>query len=155
MPDMLVRLYDLERYPDEKESLHQEGIEIKSVMAPNLTLVRGWIQEHFSLSWADEATNAILSLPSKCFIAVRGGNILGFACYDATARAFFGPTGVDPAERGKGIGRALLMHTLRAMYGEGYIYAIIGGAGPTDFYAACCGAVPIDGSEPGWYRNLM
>ena len=155
MPDMLVKLYDLNRYDDGTCALKKDNIVIKSVMSPNLTVVRDWIQAHFSLGWADEATNAILTLPSKCFIAVRDTQILGFACYDATARAFFGPTGVDEAERGRGIGKALLMHTLKAMYAQGYIYGIIGAAGPTDFYKKCCGAVAIEDSSPGWYRNLL
>lgn len=155
MSDMLVKLYDLHQYDDGLAALEKEGVTIKSVMAPNLTPVRDWITQHFSLGWADEATNAILSTPSRCFVAVRGTQILGFACYDATARAFFGPTGVDENERGKGIGKALLMHTLRAMYGEGYVYAVIGGVGPDKFYSACCGATMIEGSSPGWYRNLL
>lgn len=155
MSDMLVKLYNLRDYPDGEEILRREGIEIKSVMAPNLTPVREWITHHFSLSWADEATNAILTIPSKCFIAVRGSQILGFACYDATARGYFGPTGVDADERGKGIGKALLMHTLNAMYGDGYVYGVIGGAGPTDFYASCCGATVIPDSDPGFYRNML
>ena len=155
MPDMLVRLYDLDQYDDGMEKIKAQGIVIKSVMAPNLTEVREWIKTHFSLGWADEASNAILSIPSRCFVAVQESQILGFACYDATARAFFGPTGVDENQRGKGIGKALLMHTLKAMYGEGYIYAIIGGVGPDKFYAACCGATMIEGSSPGWYRNIL
>ena len=38
---------------------------------------------------------------------------------------------------------------------EGYIYAIIGGVGPDKFYASCCGATTIEGSSPGWYRNIL
>ena len=40
MSDMLVKLYNLRDYPDGEEILRREGIEIKSVMAPNLTPVR-------------------------------------------------------------------------------------------------------------------
>ena len=58
-------------------------------------------------------------------------------------RGFFGPTGVDPAYRGKGIGKALLLKCLEAMRNEGYGYAVIGGAGPVNFYEKCCGATVI------------
>ena len=53
--------------------------------------------------------------------------MLGFACYDTTHKNFFGPTGVDAAKRGQGIGTALLLATLHAMREAGYMYAIIGG----------------------------
>ena len=63
------------------------------------------------------------------WIATRGEALLGFACHDATAKGFFGPTAVAEAERGKGIGEALLFATLRGMREAGYAYAIIGGVG--------------------------
>ena len=124
-------------------------------MAANLTGIREWISSHFHTAWADEATKAILASPSSCFLAVRNDKILGFACYDATAKGFFGPTGVDPSERGKGIGRVLLLYTLHQMALDGYAYAIIGGVGPAQFYTKNCGATLIDGSTPGYYRNLL
>jgi hypothetical protein len=54
-----------------------------------------------------------------------------------------------------GIGTALLLLTLDAMAAEGYAYAIIGAAGPADFYARAVGAVPIAGSTPVIYPNLL
>ena len=98
--------------------------------------------------------------PKGVFIAVRKepkqkAEVLGFACYDATVKGFFGPTGVAKAERGKGIGVALLLATLHGMKDEGYGYGVIGGAGPVDFYKKCCGAIPIEGSSPGVYRNMV
>lgn len=159
MPDMLVKLYTVDQYDNCGERIKQESIEILPAMAPNLTLIRDWITQHFqsefAKGWPDEATKAILASPSSCFLAVRSGKILGFACYDATAKGFFGPTGVDEAERGKGIGQALLMHTLSQMYSAGYAYAVIGGVGPAKFYERCCGAVLIEGSAPGYYKNLL
>ncbi len=38
---------------------------------------------------------------------------------------------------------------------EGYAYAIIGGAGPTEFYTKAVGAVAIEGSTPGIYRGVL
>ncbi len=68
---------------------------------------------------------------------------------------FFGPTRVLDSERGKGIGKALLLRSLRAMRDEGYVYAIIGGVGPAEFYEKCVGATLIEGSTPGIYRDLL
>ena len=81
--------------------------------------------------------------------------MLGFACYDSTTKGFFGPTGVDESERGRGIGKMLLMYTLYLMRLDGYGYAAIGGAGPKDFYAKATGAVVIEGSEPGVYKGML
>lgn len=81
--------------------------------------------------------------------------MLGFACYDATVKGFFGPTGVEKTERGKGIGAALLMLCLYAMKEEGYGYGIIGSAGPVDFYKKICGATVIEGSSPGVYKGML
>jgi len=41
------------------------------------------------------------------------------------------------------------------MAGMGYGYAIIGGVGPADFYTKVAGAVEIEGSSPGIYRDRL
>jgi len=42
-------------------------------------------------------------------IDLRQGKVIGFAAFEATMRGFFGPTGVAETERGKDIGKALLI----------------------------------------------
>ena len=76
-------------------------------------------------------------------------------CWDATAANFFGPTGVHPRARNKGVGKALLFACLEDMRAQGFAYAIIGGVGPAEFYAKAVGAVAIEGSAPGIYRGLL
>ena len=153
MSDMLVRLYDLENCNNEIEELQKDGIIIKTAMSPDLYEITRWITKNFRECWAGEASKAILSTPSTCFIAVHEKKLVGFACFDATARGFFEPTGVSESMRGKGIGKVLLLKTLNAMYEYGYPYAIIGSAGPTKFYEKICGAVEIENSSPGYFRN--
>jgi predicted N-acetyltransferase YhbS len=89
------------------------------------------------------------------FIAHREDEILGFGAYECTSRAFFGPTGVLESERGRGIGKVLLLACLHGLAEMGYAYAIIGGAGPTEFYARSVGAIEIPGSVPGIYADLL
>jgi hypothetical protein len=113
------------------------------------------VRQHFGEGWASECEVSFARLPISCFRAQRGQDVLGFACYDATAKGLFGPTGVLERERKQGIGTALLLVTLHAMAAEGYAYGIIGGAGPAAFYAKAVGAVPIAGSTPGIYANLL
>lgn len=155
MPDMLVKLYELDKYPVDYKKLSKDGITIITAMSANLSKIERWITEKFNEGWANEAAKSILSSPSKCFLAVDKDGIVGFACYDSTAKGFFGPTGVDESVRGKGVGKALLLRTLGAMAEEGYAYAVIGFVGPADFYAKCCGAQLIPDSTPGYYKNLL
>ena len=44
--------------------------------------------------------------------------VLGFAGYDCTCKAFFGPTGVDETKRGLGIGKCLLMFAINELNAE-------------------------------------
>lgn len=151
MADLLVRLYDLPvatRVPD-------DGVTIRRALPPERHVITGWISQRFGESWASEAKTALSSLPVTCWIAVRNGELLGFACHDATAKGFFGPTGVDEAARGQGIGEALLMATLRGMHEAGYAYAVIGDPGPIGFYTSRLDALEIPGSAPGIYRGML
>ena len=152
---MLVRLYDLPEVSARLRALHEAGIEVRRAIAPEKHVVVSWVRETFGDAWASECEVSFGRLPISCFRAQRAQDVLGFACYDATAKAFFGPTGVLEKERKRGIGTALLLTTLHAMAAEGYAYAIIGGVGPADFYAKAAGAVPIEGSTPGIYADLL
>ena len=90
-----------------------------------------------------------------CHIAVADGTLVGFACWDATARGYFGPEGVAEAWRGKGIGAALLLQCLHAMRAHGYGYAVIGGVGPKAFYEKIVPVMEIPGSSPGIYQGML
>jgi GNAT superfamily N-acetyltransferase len=94
-------------------------------------------------------------LPPTLFVAIDGETLLGFACYDGTARGFFGPTGVAEAARGRGIGETLLIVTLRAMREAGYAYAVIGDPGPVEFYRKRLDVLEIPKSDPGIYAGML
>lgn len=153
--DLLVKLYDVIADPDLDQQLADQGIAIRRALAPELETVRMWIAKRFSAGWVSEAQVAFMRDPNACLIAVKDGKLLGFACYDAVALGFFGPTGVDEAARGLGIGKALLLRTLLAMRERGYGYAAIGWAGPVDFYARAVGAIPIPGSDGSVYKGQL
>ncbi|HBR31737.1 MAG: GNAT family N-acetyltransferase [Eubacteriales bacterium] len=157
MPDMLVKLYELPDSTELYKELSESGIRIIRPLTPNKTKIHDWVKTQFSEGWADEIDAAFTRHPVSCFIAYNDNekSVVGFAGYDCTYKAFFGPTGVDEAYRGKGIGRALCLRCMEALRDEGYAYAIIGSAGPLDFYKKICGAVVIGGSDPGIYANLI
>ena len=120
-----------------------------------LSRTRRFIAKTFSESWADETQAGFARQPITCWIAIYEKRVIGFACVDATMRGFFGPTGVDPTFRGRGVGAALLLAALHGLKEIGYGYGIIAGAGPVAFYEKCCCATVIEGSEPGIYVDML
>jgi GNAT superfamily N-acetyltransferase len=124
---------------------------VRRAAAAECGAVVEWARTHGSPGWADECQASFARLPLACFVAVEGERLIGFACYEATCRDFFGPELVHPDRRGRGVGRALLLAALHAMRAEGYAYAIIGWVSSVDFYRRAVGAVVIDGSDPGIY----
>lgn len=154
MTDLLIRLYDLP-YSPSHERLDAAGIVVRRALPPEQQLVLRWIGQQFSHHWVSEAALGMNQQPPTVFLALRGQTLLGFACFDTTAKGYFGPTGVDAGARGQGIGEALLFKTLSAMRGAGYAYAVIGDPGPVEFYRKRLDALPIPGSTPGLYRGLL
>jgi GNAT superfamily N-acetyltransferase len=154
MIDMLVRLYALPSAEDARAALARDGVDVRRSLVPEKSIVVEWTRAHFG-AWTAEVEASYARMPVACFVAVRGSDLLGFACHDAFARNFFGPSAVIERERGKGIGRALLLAALTAQRDAGYAYAIIGGVGPREFYEKTVGAVPIEGSTPGAYAGLL
>ncbi len=147
MADMLVKLYDL---PDEQQLLKKltlKEINIRQAMAAEKIKVVKWVTDNFSPGWASEADISFSNAPRSIFIAVYNRKLAGFACYDTTCRNFFGPLGVESSFRGQGIGKALLLVTLRNMRNIGYAYAIIGEADSPEFYQKNAGAVIIENSQ--------
>jgi len=155
MADMLVKLYELPPAQPLLEKLRGEGVDVRRALSPEKHIVVDWIRATFGNYWASECEVSFANRPVSCFIATEEGKPVGFGCYDATCKDFFGPTGVAEDRRGKGIGKALLLACLHAMRAEGYGYAVIGGVGPVDFYARAVGAQPIEGSQPGIYRGML
>lgn len=148
--DMIVDLYQT-IIKEEKNKY-----EIFRVLSPSSDKVLDFIESNFSKGWASEAKAGLYKNNPTCFIAVDDKKVVGFACYDATAKGYFGPTGVDKEYRGQGIGSALLLKTLTEMRHDGYGYAIIGGVNtPTrQFYSKSCGAVDIENSKKIYQRMV-
>jgi GNAT superfamily N-acetyltransferase len=155
MPDMLVKLLELPPLDPILSYISTHQVTIRRALTPDKLRILDWIGEHSSRSAVGEADACFSRIPVSLFVATRAKEILGYACYNATAPDFFGPTRVLDSEQGKGIGKALLVQALWAMRHEGYVYAIIGGVGPADFYTRCVGATLIADSTPGIYRDWL
>jgi GNAT superfamily N-acetyltransferase len=149
LPDLLAPLYNLP--PLESIS----GFWIGNPLPHQRTAVLDFIESNFGKSWRDEASAAFAEPPVRLEVAVdeSNGEILAFCCWDCTAKGFLGPVGVTEKARGRGVGRAVVISVLHRMREAGYGYAIIGGAGPVEFFQSLCDARVIDGSESGIYGN--
>ena len=155
MIDMLVRLYDLPESAVLYQKVASAGVILRRPGAYEKHLVENFVRAHFSPKWVSEVAVAFSRQPVACFIATREKEILGFACYETTAKGYFGPTGVAEQARGLGLGKALLLKALEAQREAGYAYAFIGGVGPKEFYAKAVGAIEIPGSDPGIYVDIL
>jgi hypothetical protein len=155
MSDLLVNLLKLPPLEPLLAELNASGINIRRAQPFEITPVREFIEKKFSIAWADEISVGFAGKPITVYIATRGRKVVGFAGYECTRRSFFGPTGVDETERGKGAGKALLIAALWGLREMGYVYGIIGAAGPVDFYREAVGAMVIPESEPGVYTDLL
>lgn len=159
--DMLVKLYALKESDLQTRlaTLSDRGVAVRRAMAYEKHTVVSFVRDHFTASfggWPSECDVAFSRVPASCQIATHQRRIVGFACYDSTFKGFFGPTGVLESFRGQGVGSALLLAAFFAMKAEGYVYAIIGGAGKqAGFYERLAGASGIAGSDPGGYPPML
>ena len=143
--DMIVSLYNM---PDVKIL---KDIKISKAFVSDMDEIMKFIDNELpnEQGWKKEIQYSLMQSPIKVVIATKNNELLGFACYDASAKGFFGPIGVKQSERKKGVGKALLVNTLNYMKSDGYAYAIIGWVGLADkFYEKSVGAKRLPDSTP-------
>lgn len=150
LPDLLVNLLKLPRLANES----QEFL-VRRAQPFELTAVREFVERNFSVGWADEVSVGFARQPVSVFVATIERELVGFAAYECTRRGFFGPMGVCEKAKGRGIGKALLLAALAGLRDMGYVYGIIGAAGPVSFYQTTVGAIIIPDSDPGIYTDLL
>jgi GNAT superfamily N-acetyltransferase len=115
-----------------------------------------WIRTAFGGSWHSEAAAGW-----NWFARKPDGELGGFCTYGQRSHRFwwiahwldqpdvgiFGPMGVDPALRGRQIGRILARRALGSMKSMGLARAIIAAVGPVAFYERSCGAAIVERLE--------
>ena len=155
MNDLLVKLYDLPEKREIFRELERKGVRIVRLLAPDIQNLIDFVRT-FKSKWVGECVAACSQQPITCFVAVKEKKIIGFACYDATCKNFFGPTGVLESERHQHIGEALLLCCLQAMKADGFAYAVIGQVGEAaKFYEKSVSAIAIPDSVPGIYSAMV
>ncbi len=143
MGDMLVRISGLASRAGPLMEIDGSDVEVRHAMAYEKHYVVRWVKSEFGDGWSSECDVAFYHQPPSCIIAVCSGRLVGFACYESTYKNFFGPIGVVESERGRGIGKVLLLRSLHAMQALGYAYAIIGDARDSEFYRKTVEAMDI------------
>lgn len=133
------------------------GIEIAAPATPDERTL-AWIDATFGGCWSSETA------AGAALVARRGGEPVGFAALDPRGLRFawlgassrepgtgiFGPFGVAPAERGRGLGARLLRGALDALRERGYARALIpavSGEALIRYYADAAGARIADRFE--------
>ncbi len=157
MTDMLVKLYDLPM-TDRREALRREGVNVRRALSMDKDTIVSFVRARFAgvnAGWASEAETTLLRPAPTCIVATHEGEVIGFACWDATAKGMFGPIGVHEKMRKRGVARELLRQSFEAMKADGYAYAVIGWVQSEAYFAKACGAVVIEGSHPGVYERRI
>ena len=155
MTDMLIRLYALPAPPQSATTATAADPLVRKPIGCEHEQIVAWVQSDFGAGWASEARVALQNRPVSLLVAVQGGQPIGFVCYDATARGYVGPIGVQASARGTGIGAALLRAALAEMRTVGYGYAIAGAVGAVEFFRRVAGATEITDSTPGLYAGRV
>lgn len=118
------------------------GITVRRGVAADREPLFAPIEREWSVGWRDAVTLAFAHDPIDVFVAVAGSEMIGFAAIEVDqCIGTFGPTGVVPVCRGRGIGRRLLWACLHELRARGRETCQIGWIGPVDFYHRSCGAI--------------
>lgn len=104
--------------------------------------VLAFIEREFGSVWRFETSRAFDREIPPLFVFEDNGSVAGFAAHDINnvGLGFFGPTGVARSERGRGLGRQLLLASLADLRRLGYSRAVIPWTDALDFYRKSCSA---------------
>nr|WP_245349937.1 GNAT family N-acetyltransferase [Cytobacillus eiseniae] len=118
---------------------------VRKVNKKEYAIVEQFVESNFSFEWSQTIKEGFSLNDPHIYIAIADKEIIGFAAFDVYKgkKCYFGPMGVSNSNRKKGVGTMLLHHCLKEMKEIGYEYAIIGEAGPIEFYEKACHAVVI------------
>jgi mycothiol synthase len=120
----------------EEARLALAGFVVRRLLPDDRNQFEAWLSEHWSPTWQYEAISSYENDPISTFVALAEDRICAFASYNTTTfEHVFGPTGTEPALRGKGLGRILFFRCMRDLQELGYQTAEICWVGPIAFYA--------------------
>ena len=123
-----------------EERLAASGVTVRRAEPDDVAAIVAFARANFSDGWGGEVSDSVGRAGAGCHVAVRDGEVLGFAAYGSSRPSWFGPMGTAPAAQGLGIGGVLLGRCLHDLREAGFDRAQIGWVGPVPFYASAVGA---------------
>ncbi|MEK4670958.1 GNAT family N-acetyltransferase [Niallia sp. FSL R7-0271] len=138
--DMIVSLKDYSI-----PTISTNNITFRRAKQSDAASLKTFVEKEFGNAWIESIEIGFIQEDIPIFIALEGSGIIGFACFDVVRmkKGLFGPMGTSISTRTQGIGYTLLHYCLNEMKEIGYEYAVIGEAGPIEFYEKACNAVVI------------
>ena len=89
---------------DDERRLAAAGIEVRAAGSADLPALVEFARSTFSGAWDAEIVDSVRQPSGGCHVALRDGQVLGFAAYGSSRPSWFGPMGTAPAAGGLGIG---------------------------------------------------
>jgi len=123
------------------ERLKTEGFIIRRAEQSDWEGVEKFLAANWR-SWITEVHSCYDNEPVTLYICIKDSEVVGFSAYEGNNKkmGWFGPMGVLPVTRGKGIGGILCKLCLRDIALAGHRRAIIPWVGPVRFYDKVCGS---------------
>lgn len=129
--DMMIPLQGQEFRTDEEEKrLSEQGVQCVRVTEQYADLFA-----RHTTGFGNQGRLVLRRLPATAHIAISGGELVGFAVYDACGPGWFGPTAVAEAYQRRGIGSVLLKRCCADARARGDSTMEIGPVAPIAFYA--------------------
>lgn len=128
------------RTSEREAALRGQGIVVRRLEPSDRPSFDRYLAANWGESWHQEGLSALDTSPATGFVALRGGEIAGFAVYDVSRPGWFGPIGVDATLRGQGVGTILLYRCLQDWQAAGRRSAEICWIGPMHFYSIAADA---------------
>ena len=116
----------------EEQRLSVGGVRCVRVTEEYAALFRAHVGSPAS---GNQAALVMRALPATAHIAVAGGDMVGFAVYDACGPGWFGPMATAAHYRGRGIGSVLLKRCCADVQARGADNLEIGPVAPIGFYS--------------------
>jgi mycothiol synthase len=123
------------------ERLDKIGFFVRRAENGDWEAIKKFLESNWAC-WVDEVLSSFDNDPKTLWICVHEEKVVGFCGYDGNNRGlgWFGPMGVDPITRGKGIGAVVCLLCLKDLALLGHKEAIIPWVGPVRFYDKVCNA---------------